>query len=177
MAHSKGRRPARGRRATETVSVRLTLDEVSTLIVLSRYYGRTLGFVRRMIQLGSPGEMRAKARFVHEETYWLRRFAEAQRDRMTDQGDLDATVEFTPRSLVAFYGRTLASLNVPRTRRRLSPAKIEAREALAEKLRTALQALRSSDGSIVEEELQTRRLREREWISEALSGAQEAHGG
>jgi hypothetical protein len=170
MAHSKGRRPARSRKPTETVSVPLSLDEVATLILLSSYYGRTLGSVRRVIQLVSPGEMRAKARFVHEETYWLRRFAEAQRDRMSSREDAESTVEFTPRSLVAFYGRTLASLNVPRTRRRLSPAQIEAREALAEKFRTALETLCSSDGSVVEEELQTRRLRERQWIAEALSG-------
>jgi hypothetical protein len=177
MAHSKGKRPARLRRPIETVSVSLSLDEVATLVLLASYYGRTLGSVRRMIQLVSPGEMRAKARFVQEETYWLRRFAEAQRDRMSSLEAGESTVEFTPRSLVAFYGRTLASLNVPRRRRRLSPAKIEAREALAEKFRTALEALRSSDGSVLEEELQTRRLRERQWITEALSLQTVAEGG
>lgn len=112
--------------------------------------------------------MRAKARFVQEEAYWLRRFAEAQQDRMESQGAAESDVDFTPRTLVAFYGRTLASLNVPRTRRRMSPDKIAVREELAEKLRAALAKLCSTDQTVVEADVRTRRLREREWITAAL---------
>lgn len=168
MANSKSRRTGPRRRPTETIAVRLSLEEVSTLIQLSSYYGRTLGVVRRIIQLVSPGEMRVKARFVQEEAYWLRRFAEAQRDRMESESIVEGEVDFTPRALVAFYGRILASLNVPRTRRRMSAEKIAAREALGEKMRAALKVLCSADPARVQAEVETRRLREREWISEQL---------
>jgi hypothetical protein len=171
MTSSKTPRAAHRRKSCETIPVHLLLDEVSTLIRLSRYYGRTLGVVRRAIQIGSRGEMRAKANFVQEEAYWLRRFAEAQRDRMESEGLAESIVAFTPRSLVAFYGRTLASLNVPRARRRLSPEKIQAREALAEKLRSALAAVYSSDRAMVEADIHTRRLREQQWINEGLAAS------
>jgi hypothetical protein len=171
MTQSKSKGADRRRRPTGTISIRLSLDEVLTLIQLSSYYGRMLGAVRRIIQMVSPGEMRAKSKFVQEEAYWLRRFAEAQRDRMKSQGETESVIDFTPKALVAFYGRTLASLNVPRTRRRLSPEKIEAREALAEKLRSALVNRRSDNQALVDAEVQTRRLREREWIVEKLTGS------
>lgn len=171
MAGSPGKRSGSRRRPPRTVPVLLSLDEVDTLVRLSRYYGRTLGFVRRVIQMISPGEMRAKAKFVHEESYWLRRFVEASRDRMQDRGDTESLVEFTPRSLIAFYGRTLATLNVPRTRRRLSPGQVTQREVLAEKLRSALVTLYAADRHLVEGELQTRRLRERQWIEAVLHGS------
>ena len=176
MANAKARRTGRGSRPTETLAVRLSLEQVSTLIQLSSYYGRTLGVVRRIIQLVSPGEMRVKARFVQEEAYWLRRFAEAQRDRMESESIVEGNVDFTPRTLVAFYGRILASLNVPRTRRRMSPDKIAAREALGERLRVALTFLCSADPALVEAEVMTRRLREREWISEQLDLAIRSDG-
>jgi hypothetical protein len=147
----------------------MSLDEIHALMSLSSYYGRGLGFVRRAIQLASSGEMRAKARFVHEETYWLQRFAEANWNRMQAGGDTESPIDFTTRSLVAFYGRTLGSLNVPRSRRRLSPGQIEQREALAEKLHAALMELNATDHELVADELQTRRLREREWIEQALN--------
>ncbi len=168
MADSKPRRTGRGHRPIETIAVRLSLDEVSTLIRLSSNYGRTLDVVLRTIQVVSPGEMRVKARFMREEAYWLRRFAEAQRDRMESQGATESHLDFTPRTLVAFYGRTLASLNLPRTRRRMSPDKIAARESLADKLRAALMVLCSTDLAVVEAEVETRRLREREWIFDRL---------
>jgi hypothetical protein len=169
MRSPKGKWPVTHSGPVETIPVRLTLDEVSTLVDLASYYGRLLGSVRRVIQVVSPGEMRVKARFVHEESYWLRRFAAANRDRMQAAGESESSVDFTPRSLVAFYGRVLGTLNVPRSRRRLSPAQIEQREALLEKLRAAVVLLRRRDQTLVEEELQTRRPRERAWIEEAVS--------
>src|SRR5579859_7215389 len=111
MANSKRTRTDRDGRATETIAVLLSLDDVATLIRLSSYYGRTLAVVRHIIQVVSPGEMRVKARFVQEEAYWLKRFAEAQRYRMESQSVAESDVHFTARTLVAFYGRTLASLN------------------------------------------------------------------
>ena len=169
MAGTKVKRGYAHQRAAQTVRVQLSLDEIETLVRLSSYYGPTLGFVRRIIQLASSGEMRAKARFVKEESYWLRRFAEANRDRMEAGGETASPIDFTTRSLVAFYGRTLGSLNVPRSRRRLSPGQITQREALAEKLRTALMEVDATDHELVVDELQTRRLRERVWIEEALN--------
>jgi hypothetical protein len=170
MDRSKAKRSGVRQGSTETVSLLLTFDEIAALVRLSSYYGRTLGFVRRVIQLVSPGETRAKARFVQEESYWLRRFAEANRDRMATRDDTESPVDFTPRSLVAFYGRTLGTLNLPRSRRRMSAGQIEQREALAEKLRSALVMLYAADRQLVEEELQTRRLRELRWIEDVLSG-------
>jgi hypothetical protein len=169
MAGTKEKRRGLRQRPAQTVRVLISLDEIDTLMRLSSYYGRALGFVRRVIQLASSGEMRAKARFVQEESYWLRRFAEANRDRMEAGGDTESPIDFTTRSLVAFYGRTLGSLNVPRSRRRLSPGEIKQREALAEKLHAALMKLNATDHELVMEELQTRRLRERGWIEEALN--------
>jgi hypothetical protein len=176
MAGSKRKPSGTRHKPTDTVSILLSLDEIATLVRLSSYHGRTLSFVRRVIQLVSAGEMRAKARFVQEESYWLRRFAQANRDRIEANGGTESAVEFTPRSLVAFYGRTLGTLNVPRTRRRLSAKQIEQREALAEKLRSALVTLYRNEPELVAEELQTRRLRERTWIDQALSVSAGPHG-
>jgi hypothetical protein len=168
MSRSREKKSTARHTAIETIPIQLSVDEMSTLVDLSSYYGRLGGFVRRVIQVVSPAEMRDRARFVQEESYWLRRFAEANRDRMQVSGDSEAKVGFTPRSLVAFYGRSLGTLNMPRSRRRLSPAQIEQREALVEKLRSAVVALRVADDVLLEGELQTRRSRERAWIEEGL---------
>jgi hypothetical protein len=148
---------------------------MSTLVGLSSYYARVGGLVRRVIQLVSPAVMRARATFVQEESYWLRRFAEANRDRMRASGNLEARVGFTPRSLVAFYGRSLGTLNLPRSRRRLSPTQIEQREALVEKLRSAVVLLQAADEALLEGELQTRRSRERAWIEDGLGSSAQPH--
>lgn len=168
MTAPKRRQSALSESSPRTVRIILSFDEISTLVRLANYYGRGLGFVQRAIQVVSPGEMRIKARFVQEESYWLKRFAEANRDRMALAPDSSSPVEFTPRALLAFYGRTLGTLNVPRTRRRLSPTAIEQREALAAKLHASIVTLNSSDPKLVHSELDTRRMRERQWIEDAL---------
>ena len=170
MPNSRRHHQNGDRTQTRTVAVVLSLDDVVTLVRLSSYHGRIMGVVRRLIQVMSHGEMRAKARFVQDESYWLRRFAEATRDRMSAEERAISPVQFTPRTLVAFYGRTLATLAVPRTRRRLSASELQRREALADKLGSALQALNSTDSALVLDELETRRPRERQWIEEKLEG-------
>jgi hypothetical protein len=168
MSRPREKRSTTRHRSMETIPIQISADELSTLVDLSSYHGRIGGFVRRVIQLVSPAEMRVRARFVQEESYWLRRFAEASRDRILASGDSEGKVGFTPRSLVAFYGRSLGTLNMPRARRRLSPAQLEQREVLVAKLRSAVVTLQAADGALLEEELQTRRPRERAWIEEGL---------
>ena len=169
MASPGQRHQTPERKDTRTVPVVLSLDDVVMLVGLSSYHGPVMGSMRRVIQFASRGEMRAKARFIQEESYWLRRFAKATRDRMVADGTTVSPVSFTPRTLVAFYGRALATLNVPRTRRRLSPSALQRWEALADTLGNALQSLYSTDPALVLTELETRRPSEHQWIEERLS--------
>ncbi len=150
--------------------LRLSQDEIDILIKLSAYYGRVLSSIRRLIEVCSTGEMREKARFVREESYWLRQFTKSSRDSTKERADC-AEVKCTARTLVALYGRLLANLNVPRTRRRLSGQQIEAREVLGEKMLRALVALQTKDNELVRREIATRRPRENAWITEKLEGA------
>jgi hypothetical protein len=116
----------------------------------------------------SGAEMRGKARFIREESYWLRRFLVDGRERLSDGDDPSVALQCTPRSLVALYGRLLASLNLPRTRRKLSPQTIQRREGLAEKMADALRGLQRENAGLVEREIETRRAREQTWIAESL---------
>lgn len=176
MSSTPGRKRRPRRDAPRPIRVELSVAELATLERLSSYYGRTLSPVRRVIQLMSGGEMRAKVRFVEEETYWLRRFAAAQRAEMEERGDLSGPVELTPRTLVAYYGRTLGTLRLPRSRRRLSPQAVREREQLAAKLHAAVAALHLAAPDLVRTEIESRRLREREWIEDALREEGEEDG-
>jgi hypothetical protein len=77
-------------------------------------------------------------------------------------------VELTPRTLVAFWGRVLASLNTRRSRRRLSEAAVAEREVLANKLAEAAEQLARTELPLLQQELATRRQVEADWMEERL---------
>jgi hypothetical protein len=87
---------------------------------------------------------------------------------MRAAGPTDWDVTTTYRALIAFWGRLLASLNTPRSRRRLSQAEVERRQALAAKLEEAADNLARRNRARLEAELQTRRPVEEIWMRDRL---------
>lgn len=158
---------SQARRSPSTVSVTLTAEEIEDLAQLAAYYQRSMGFMRHVVRLTSPGPIRQRFDFVAEESRWLGAFVESVRDQGADG---TREVAFTPRSLVAFWGRALSSLNSKRSRRRLSAAQLAAREVLAGKLGRATEKLWLRDPGIVAGEIATRRAPEAGWMREQLEG-------
>lgn len=152
-------------RPISTVTLTLTREQVDDLIRLAGYYERSMGVMRHVVRLTSPGPIRRRFRFVSEESYYLQAYAESLRSQMT--GDTE-TAGLTPRSLVAFWGRALSSLNSRRSRRRMSPDEVARREALAEVCLRAVERLWLKDPSLVEREIATRRAPEAAWMRDQL---------
>lgn len=165
---------ARRKGRDTTISVKLTRDEIDDLVQLARYYERSMGPMRHVVRLTSSGVIRRRFQFVAEESRWLAAFAESVRD---EEAANAGEVTFTPRSLVAFWGRALSSLNSKRSRRRLSPAALERREALAEKLRRAVERLWLQQRNIAENEIATRRASEAEWMRRLLGETSDSSAG
>jgi hypothetical protein len=149
-----------------TVPVTLSREEVDDLVRLSGYYQRSMGVMRHIVRLTAGGPTRRRFKFVAEESKYLLAFAESVRSEMTAE-TIDA--QFTPRTLVAFWGRALSSLNSKRSRRRLSAVDIERREILSDKFRRAVERLWLKDPELAEAEIATRRTTESDWMREALS--------
>ena len=176
--HPNARRRGAGRRRRREASARdnvempapieLTADEVNLLVRIADFHLKAMGLMRYVVWLTASSEVRSKYRFVAEESRWLKRFAEAVREDMAEEGRDQANVAFTPRSLVAFWGRLLASLNSRRSRRRLSEAEVQRREELATKLETAVRTFGQHHPTLLEEELQTRRPAEGAWMRSRL---------
>jgi hypothetical protein len=160
-------------RPNVTVSVTLTREQVDDLVRLASYYQRSMGVMRHVVRLTSPGPIRRRFRFVAEESRYLQAFAEAVRAEMTNDSD---PTELTPRSLVAFWGRALSSLNSKRSRRRMSAEEIGRREALADTLRRSTERLWLNEPALVESEIATRRAPEAAWMREQLSLPAETSG-
>jgi hypothetical protein len=120
------------------------------------------------MRLLAPSHIRVRLRFVSEESKWLKRLVVATRNDMRAAGAVDWDVTFTDRALVAFWGRLLASLNTPRSRRRLSRAEVERRQALAAKFEKAAGTLAGRNRVQLETELQTRRPVEEIWMRDRL---------
>jgi hypothetical protein len=146
------------------------MDEVALLVRIADYHLKSMGLMRYLVRLTASGEVRSKYRFVAEESRWLKRFAETVRDDMEAGGQDSAPVEFTPRSLVAFWGRLLASLNSRRSRRRLSAEEIRRREELAARLEEVARLLWLRYPGRLEDELGTRRPAEAGWMRSKLEG-------
>jgi hypothetical protein len=168
-----------------TVRVALELDEIETLVAISDYYRRSMGPMRHVIRLAASGDVRRRFRFIADESFWLRRFAEATRDSILTNQQQEAPsgspsgsprgspreypVDLTVPTLVAFWGRILSSLNSPRSRRRLKQDEIARREQLAIKLRDALAASVALDPAPLQNAIATRRPQERAWMSDQLA--------
>lgn len=148
--------------------IHLTGAEVETLVRLANYYEKSMGPMRHLVRLVAPAEVKTKYRFVAEESKWLRRFAETTREDMQRAGQTSADVTLTPRALVAFWGRVLASLHSRRSRRRLSAEQVQEREELAAKLQNAARTLSKRNAALLEQELQTRRPIEAGWMREQV---------
>lgn len=156
-----------------TISLTLTREETEDLVRLAGYYQQSMGFMRHVVRLTSRGPIRRRFHFVAEESRYLREFAESVRSEMTADS---VDVEFTPRSLVAFWGRALSSLNSRRSRRRMSAEVIERREDLSDKCRRAIERLWLKNPTLVENEIATRRAPEAEWMRQSLNFPGEAPG-
>ena len=153
---------------TGPIGIELTRDEVWTLRDLAHFYERSMGPFRLIIRATSRSEIRRRLRFVADESAVLSDFAEATHQEMVD-GELDITaVPLTPRALVAFWGRVLASLNSRRSRRRLSESQIEQREILSGKLADGVLLLARRNRRQIENEISTRRPIEGDWMREQL---------
>lgn len=124
--------------------------------------------MRYVVWLTASSEVRSKYRFVSEESRWLKRFAQAVREDMDAAPQDSITVSLTPRSLVAFWGRLLASLNSRRSRRRLSDEEVRRREELAAKLEEAARSFATLHPAMLEEEMGTRRPAEGAWMRSKL---------
>src|SRR5579884_2381311 len=111
MSRSQSRK-----KSPRTIAVSMTRDEVEDLASLAHYYERSFGVMRHVVRLTSNREMRQRFRFVAQESRWLADFAAAT---ASDLSADPASVSFTPRSLIAFWGRALSSLNSKRSRRKL----------------------------------------------------------
>jgi hypothetical protein len=148
--------------------IELDKEEASVLVRVATYHQKAIGPVRFLVQLVAPEEIRDKYTFVKEETKVLKQFAREARDSISRSQQEREPISFTPRTLVAFWGRMLASLKTKRSRRKLSMLEIERREALARRLEAIAGSIWQDNRKVLEQELATRRLVEAEWMRERL---------
>lgn len=169
MAKRKpGLKTNRSARRQVLVAVELSAPEAQILVRVARHYQKAMGPMRALVRMLAPADIKARYRFVAQESKWLERFAQATYQDLIAQPDSSTTVSFTPRTVIAFWGRLLTTLNSPRSRRRLSSPEIEAREALAAKLERAARELRNEDATLIDQEIRTRRETEATWMAERL---------
>lgn len=147
----------------------MTAEDLKVLIAIAHHYERAMGPMRFVLPIVARKDVKTKYRFVAEESRWLERFAVAAHDEIIASGRSEAPVNFTPLALVAFWGRLLASLETPRSRRKLSGIEVQARETLAARLQGAGRQLRLADSQALENELRTRRPVEAQWMRERLA--------
>jgi hypothetical protein len=155
-------------RQPPTVRLSLTRDELEDLVRLARQYEKSMGFSRFFVRFASGPEMRARFRFVAEESDVLEAFARAQLQAASNADTDVHEVDLLPRALIAFWGRALSSLRSERSRRRLGREALATRQGLEAMLRAAFVELRSRDATLAQSEIETRREREVVWIREAL---------
>jgi hypothetical protein len=148
--------------------IEFTRDEVADLVALARHYERTMGVSRHFVRFASGTEMRNRFQFVAEESKVLEQFASAMLTAMDESGDVNREIQITPRALIAFWGRALSSLDSSRSRRKLSPSRLELRMDVERKLQDAVTHLHRENPGLVEAEIATRRSREAVWMNERL---------
>lgn len=150
-----------------SIEVQLDLDQVQTLVKVADFYPKNMGSFRFVVAATS-GEAREKLRFMAQESKVLLAFSEAMEARMRSEGVEKASLTFTLRALVAFWGRLLASVRSPHSRRKLRADEVARREAVALLLQTAVAELEKSHKREVAEEIAGRRSSEQTWMREAL---------
>ncbi|MGH2449556.1 MAG: hypothetical protein ACRDFS_13270 [Chloroflexota bacterium] len=157
-------------KAERGIDLEVSATELDDLVELARYYERSMGFMRHLIRWTASSEVRRKLRFVVEEGNALAAFSESECERLGP--DESVVVRFTPRAFIAYWGRTLASLNTKRSRRKLKGERLERREQLARRFTAAAKVLREQDAPALETEMSTRRPKEIEWMREALESVE-----
>jgi hypothetical protein len=150
-----------------SAEVMLSQRDLDALVRVADLY-MTIKPLRPIVRFAAPRDIRARFRFVADESRWLKRFAREMRTGMRSDGLKEREVTFTLPALVGFWGRLLASVNSPRTRRRLSKTEFEIRQELIARFQEALTALASRNRRQVEEQIQTRRPVEEVWMRDRL---------
>lgn len=160
----------RDRAGPHEVVILLSPDEIHTLARLAHYYQRSMGPMRYVVRLTASAEVRAKYRFIAEESRWLQKFIESVPvESVAADGEIAA--EFASRTVIAYWGRVLSSLRSKRARRRMKPEDVVLRERLAEKLRAAAGELEIRWPGSLESDLLTRRPDEASWMRDGLGEA------
>jgi hypothetical protein len=163
---SAKRKPQSMKAPSEALS--LSLAEVNDLVKLARYYEKSMGFSRYLVRIASGSVMRARFRFVSEESRILEQFVASVRTEMEAGNETEREIRFTPRSLIAFWGRALSSLDSQRSRRKISAENLRLREDLTRKLQNAVTRLYERSRKLMESEISTRRAPEVTWMLERL---------
>ena len=170
MVTRKARRKGRSSSSrTSSALISLTVPEIEILVRIARYYQKAMGPARLVVRFIAPRDIRVRYQFIAEESRILERFAASTYEEATQADAYEIEAALTPRAVVAFWGRLLASLHSRRSRRRLSADQIAAREALVEKLESAAVRLWLAERDVLERELLTRKPLEAEWMREKLT--------
>lgn len=158
----------RSRSPSHEVFVFLSIGELRTLARLAHYYQQSMGPMRYIVRLTASAEVRAKYRFIGEESRWLQKFIESVPMTSANQ-DGEIGVEFASRTVIAYWGRVLSNLHSKRARRRMKREDVTLRECLAGKLCVAAQQLEARWPGSLESDFATRRPDEASWMREQLS--------
>ena len=143
--------------------------EVRVLEKIAHFHEKSMGPTRWFVRLTAPAEVKEKYRFIVQEGKWLERFAASTRETFLDSESDEVLAEFTPRALVAFWGRLLAGLNSPRARRKLNQHDIVVYEHMAQRFGAVVSDERTRRRQVIDDEIGTRRLREQGWMIDALA--------
>jgi hypothetical protein len=148
--------------------VQLSRRDLDTLVRVADLY-MTIRPIRFLVRFAAPRSIRSRLRYVSDESKWLKRLAREIRTNMRVGGDPEREVPLTIPVLVGFWGRLLASVNTPRTRRRLSKSELQVRKTLILRFQEALSSLLRRHRRAVEDQLRTRRPAEEIWMRERLA--------
>jgi len=150
-----------------TTVVHLSQRDMDSLVRVADIY-MSIRPIRSLIRFTAPLAMRARIRYVADESKFLKRLARDTRASMRASREDERDVPLTIPALVGFWGRLLASLRTPRLRRRLSRSEYEVRDALHPRFQIALADLLPRCRRQIEDQLATRRPVEEIWMREAL---------
>ncbi len=166
------RKAGRARSVQKDIGIVLSTAELYTLDELAHYYHKSMGPMRYIVRFTAAAEVRAKYRFIAQESLWLDRFIKAVLEEPVADGE-ERCVEFAPPALVAYWGRVLSSLHSKRARRRMKPHDLATRERLSQKFLEAARTLERHQPGSLEIELRTRRPTEVVWMQEQLGAEAE----
>lgn len=155
------------KRTQPSIAVRLSQRDLDSLVRVSDLYMSAKPF-RLIVRVTAPRQIRARFRFVGDESKWLKRLAKETRAGMREDGVEERDVLLTIPALIGYWGRLLASLNTKRHRRRLTRSEYEARQAMVPRFQQALESLLERHRAHIEEQIATRRPVEEIWMRERL---------